>query len=421
MLLTVGALMAGEKGPTPEQLYQAITATQSLAQKVPNQPWPYLAQCEIATRLGQTSALEQCGNQLQRLSPASANLRGTGSTVMATHTHWFVWMAWLTLALACAVTAMHALASVIFRARRRSAVHLTQLILVVLGLCTPSRVVSQSAAARTVSGSTGSKPADLGRAPINDKDPEGSVPTPQQRDADPLNYAYFVMDVTARAEKAVKQEDYKTAVRYFRALVKAVPNRSIGYAKLCKAYEALGDWPNALENCRIALAHDGVTDGDYARYAHLLMEHKTRLAVTDVQDLDAIVQQLRTATPHSNTGDVVECEVGLKLHDKQRLQRCTANLVASAPSDPKTLSFQWAYSVERGDYAGAKALLERLKQTAISPKALQKMEEATSLARPWWKRALRSWWALSVLVLIVLAAAITLMSRRHQQQPATAK
>ena len=130
------------------------------------------------------------------------------------------------------------------------------------------------------------------------------------------------------------------------------------------------------------------------------------------------MQHLRTELPNDNLPELVDCEIGVKLHDKPRLQRCTAMLAATAPSDPKTLSFQWAYAVERKDYARAKALLERLKQTAISPQALRKMEEATSLARPWWKRALVSWWTVVVVFVIAVFAATRL--RRHLQ-PATAK
>ncbi len=419
MVAIVRPLMAAEHGPSPEQLREAIMITQALMQKVPNQKWPYVAQCEIAKGLGQLNALTSCDEQGQLSARERAKIKGAIGGVMVQRPRWYFWAAWLAVIAAGIATLLHAGWSATLKLPRRSATHFTWVFLVTCWLLVPSIAIGQLNNNRAAPGRPGATADNLGPVSINDKDPESSVPSPQQRDADPVSYAYFVMSVTERAENAFKRGDYTSALRYFSAFIKAVPNRSIGYVKLCTTYEAMGDWPHAVDSCRVALGHDGVTGQNYAKYAHLLLEHTPKLKPTDIQDLDAVVQHLQTSMPNDSLADIVDCEVGVKVHDKPRLQRCTAKLQVSAPTDTKTVTFQWAYAVERGDYAEAKSLLERMKQTAISPIAIERMEQATSLARPLWKRTLTSRWALIALALLVGVFGATVLKRRHQ--PAIAK
>ena len=413
MLAMVRALLSAKERPTSEHLYQALSISSSLMRKVPNQPWPHLAQCEIASRLENVSTMRLCDPTWSGWALANAHYDSVRGVTKIRRFHSLMWSAWLALTGICLATLIHAV-----RAKRRerrmprnrTIALLTSIIVVALF---PGVAFGQS----------GSVPqlGDVGAMPIDDKNPEGSVPTASQRDRDPLGYAYFVMDITGRAEKATKHGNHTQAVLYYRALVKATPNKSVSYSRLCSAYEALQDWPNALTNCRTALAYDGVKDVDYAKYAHLLMEHKPRVSSSEVQDLDAIVQQLRTEAPNGGVADLVECEVGVKLHDQVRLKRCTANLEVLGPNDPKTLSFKWAYAVERRDYAQAKSLLEQLRQTAISKKTLNSMEAATSLALPIWRRALTHSWLLAGFGTALVALALFFLARRQYQQPIAAK
>ena len=411
MLAMVRALMSAKNGPTPEQLFQAITITSSLMRKVPNQPWPYLAECAIASRLGPKNAEHYCDAKFSLWARTNLNYDPMLGLRKAQGSRFAMWSVWLVLGMLCVVTLIHALWSKL-RASSRHAVKAAALALPMLvagwhnvALAQPSRVPT---------------PSDLGTTPINEDDPASSVPSAAQRDRDPLGYAYFVMDISARAERATKHEDYKTAVLYLKALVKAVPNKSIGYSKLCAAYESLQDWSNALEVCRVALGYEGVKDSDYAKYAHLLMEHRAKLTAEEIADLDAIVLQLRSASPPSPAADVVECEVGAKLHDKIRLKRCTANLAARNPVDAVTLSFQWAYAVERGDYNDAKSLLTQLRQTTGNSSAIKRMEDATASALPFWKRPLRPA-TLAVVGGLAFFILLYIFGRRFVRQPIVAK
>ncbi len=246
MLAMVRAHLAAEHGPTPEQLREAVRATQALMHKVPNQSWPYRAQCEIAKRLGQVSAQTQCNNETVS---AQVELSGTRGSFMAHRPRWYIWAAWLALGAAGVVTLLHAVRSAFFKLPRRAVIHSTQVVLLASCFFAPAVVMGQSNDNRPGSGSQGPPSGDFASDKINEKDPESSVPSPQQRDADPLGYAYFVMGLTDRADRAMKHQDYKAAARYYKALVKAAPNHSVGYAKLCTAFEAMEDWPNALDSC----------------------------------------------------------------------------------------------------------------------------------------------------------------------------
>src|SRR3954470_19986691 len=72
---------------------------------------------------------------------------------------------------------------------------------------------------------------------IDEADPSRSIPAPEERDAAPLDFAYFLMNLSERAEAAEKQGKRDEQIAYLRALAAAVPNRSIGFSKLCAAFE----------------------------------------------------------------------------------------------------------------------------------------------------------------------------------------
>ncbi len=419
MLALVRALLAGTNSPTPERLREAIMVTQVLMRQFQNNTAPFIAQCEITRRLNSAGVQGQCDTTIGFLSPASQELTRVRTAMAVYRDPWFVWGAWLALTGLVAVTMIHAFLRPLFRPRHSAAMRLIQMSLLVLAFLAPTEVWAQPIVAPRMSDNPKTKPKDLGSLSVNEQDPERSVPTPQQRDADPVSYAYLVVAISDRAERAFKHEDYKAAVRFYKALVKAVPNRSVSYAKLCRAYEALEDWKSALENCGLALGFDGVTGQDYDEYARLTLEHKPKLQLADIQNLDAVIQHLRSALPESALADIVDCEVGARIHDQQRLLRCTTKLTAIAPSDPKTLTFQWAYAVDRGDYYGAKALLARLKQTPLGPSTIERMEQTTLSARPLWRRVLSNWWSLGVLALFLIA--LGALRLKWQRRPATAR
>ena len=78
-----------------------------------------------------------------------------------------------------------------------------------------------------------------------------------------MEYGYFVQDLLEGAELARKNGDYYLVVAYYRALVKAVPERAKSWSKLCEAYAIVNDHERAAKMCGTALSLPGVELQDY--------------------------------------------------------------------------------------------------------------------------------------------------------------
>ncbi len=418
MVASVHALLNSPIVPTPDNLYEAIIVAQTITRLLPNQVSFYAAQCEIAEQQRDWAFVEKCAAQIKHLAPDSSYSKRFQRAVRESRPSWPVWTLWHAVLVVLVFTLLHGLRSMILRVRAKSRfkTYVPGAVLIIIGTISSGPAFGQP----TVAPKTESKqPTAIGKWQVNDADPVSSVPTPEQRDSNPLSYAYFIMDLTGRAEKAVRLGDHQSAVKYFSALAKAIPDRSIAYTRLCTSYAALGDWKPALESCRTALGLGGVTDQDYRNYAELVVQRKHDFGKADVTDLDEIVKHLRQNLPNSSAADEIECELGLKVKDSARLRRCTQNLATRLPNDQKTLTYQWAFAVMRKDYPAASQLLARLKKTNAKPEVIRKMVEITQTAQPWWRRALHNWWALVVSLLVILAFgfAITKVKRTRQSAP----
>jgi hypothetical protein len=288
---------------------------------------------------------------------------------------------------------------------------------------------------------------------IDDQDPESAVPTWDDAMKQPLQMGYWVMLVSERAQKAVKAGDHAKAVKYYRALAKAVPDRSTGYAKMCEEYEALGDWKLAVDSCQAALTKKGVTAKDSIRFVRMLLQKQERLVATEIADVDAVIAHLDTELakpPAPAEGEParvfdpvqrkqeerenrilvnqLRCELGLLLEDTQRLEACSSALAADAPRDPRTISFSWALAVARSDFGEAERLIDVARSAGINETAIETMqgrliverENRTVLGRI--KRASSDarFWGASALVL-GLAAIAAEISRRRRLRPRTVR
>ena len=97
------------------------------------------------------------------------------------------------------------------------------------------------------------------------------IPSEAERNADPLEFGYWIQDVAAKAARASKNGDHLTAARLYGALGKAVPDRAVNFVKMCEEYEALGDLAKAADACGDALLRDGARVSDYSRFVHLML------------------------------------------------------------------------------------------------------------------------------------------------------
>jgi hypothetical protein len=212
---------------------------------------------------------------------------------------------------------------------------------------------------------------------IDDADPSASVPDLAEATKDPVQFGYLLMDLAERADKATERKDYATAARYYKALIKAAPQRSVGYSKLCGAYTGLNDLANARESCYEALFHDGTHPIDYLRYLRLLLDSKPELGADDVKQADGVFAHLSEQKVEFPEVYQLECDVALRIKDVHRLENCTKALTAGWPDDPKTITYQWSLALQKKDFPTAEKLVQRARATSMGPAGVEQMESAT--------------------------------------------
>jgi hypothetical protein len=258
---------------------------------------------------------------------------------------------------------------------------------------------------------------------IDDDDPERAIPSPQNTVRNPLQMGYWTMLMADRADAASKRGDHAAALKYYRALAKAVPDRAVGFLKVCASYEALGDWKNAVANCRAALGKGGATVEDHARFVRLLLAKHGALDATEVADAEAVIGHLDEVLATATVGATLlvhqlRCELGVRLEDVHRLEACTRSLAALAPNDPRTITFDWTLAMMRRDFDAAEGLVARASRVGLPEAAVDRMASKLRLERehgPLWTRASRDprAWLVAAGLLAALAAAAALIARRR--------
>jgi hypothetical protein len=258
----------------------------------------------------------------------------------------------------------------------------------------------------------------LSKYTIDESNPESSVPTTAQRDENPVEYGYFIMDLGDHAQWAVRDGDHKKAALLYRALAKAVPDMAVGYVKACEEYEALKDTESAIGNCGAALSMKGTTLADYSHYARLVLQKKA-LTPADLANLDSVVQHLKDNQAEPVALDI-ECTLGAHEGDVGRLQDCAPKLAALAPGNPKALLYQWALAIQRKDFRAAEHFLAEAKSNSAAKEQVAQMERATVSAMPVWRRGLRAFrdWRVGAACSVTLALGLSfLLLRRREVRP----
>ena len=417
MRAAVAALMSSPK-PTVDELAQALLYADRAIDTSPALPAGYAANCDIAYRLGDAARLAKCQQDLARVAPthyetARAARMNVSEMPMSAK---LVWGGLLVLSL---FTLVH------FIARKRAnggwragARGAARVVLTLLVLCVPALAGAEdSASSKAPEGFHG-----LSKWPVSSSDPQSSVPTHEQRDSDPVQYGYFIMDLADLAGMAIKRKDYAAAGRFYEAAAKASPETAVGFRKACQYIELGGDAQRALGFCRGALGAQGVTTSDYVRYADMLFSQPAALTPEQLEDLRGIVDHLRTAGAPEPAANV-ECDLALRTDDYKRLENCVRVLHAVATNDPKTLSFAWTLALHRGDIAEAQRLVAEAKKTAMKPEGIQTMEQVTQAEARLPRRLARNWITLlgGSLAALGLGVGLIIASKRRSQPLASSE
>jgi len=212
---------------------------------------------------------------------------------------------------------------------------------------------------------------------IDPANPEASIPSPHDRDRNPLEFGYLLQDLLERAEEARKAKDWSAVIRYYRAVAKAVPDNAKGWSKLCEAYEIANDRERAIIACRYAIDRPAAELQDYVRYVHLILLRPAPLSAEARQELAQVLDHLDTQPEVKAAASHLRCEVAVKLADVAQLQTCTQSLAALAPDDPKTVVFQWTLATMKGEKQRAQELLVRARAVGVAQEGVARMEAVT--------------------------------------------
>jgi tetratricopeptide (TPR) repeat protein len=353
----VHALVDGRSAPTTDDLLEALALTSFESRRSPGMSTPAAMACDIAASVGDGLMLQRCAEELERIAPDDPETKRATKLLASQCPAWRFWAGWLAIAAAGTLTMGHALRRVAVRTRGRRT-----------GMAMALLVATMPLVARA-----DEQPATgwLSRWKIDDDHPENSIPSEKERNAEPLEFGYWLQDVVLKAERATKRGDHAAAVKFYLALAKAVPDQAVSFVKLCEECEALGDIDRATSSCADALLRNGVQVKDYTRFAHLVISKPGRLTDRETAALGQVIQHMKDDPAGREAVYDVECEVGVRTSNLAQLRECTAALAARAPEDKETLTYQWALAIQEGHFDQAEKLIERARSAGVSVEAME--------------------------------------------------
>lgn len=258
---------------------------------------------------------------------------------------------------------------------------------------------------------------------IDDADPESSVPMPEEAMRKPLHMGYHLMLLSERADAATARGDHVAAAKYWRALGKAVPDRSLPSARACKSFEAAGDYDSALQECRDALGKEGVTVEDNERFVSLLLRKTDPLSDTDIADVEAVAKHLHEQLD-GEQGELQQnlllCQLATRLSDAARLRACTSRLQALAPKAAQTFVFTWSLAMLEHDYESASSVIDDAKKASAADSIVSSMQSALRAATAQTAQRDESGWRprlSAVTGALALAALMLLAVYKLRQRP----
>jgi tetratricopeptide (TPR) repeat protein len=401
------ALIVGRELPTLSHVAEALMYVAPEHAKAPNHWVLSSAMCDIAERIGDVSMLKHCTSELERLAPDADETRQALALLNANCLPLRFWVGWLALGAAIVGTVAHALRRRTARVARKPLPAVAAA--VALGLLL--------GAAHTAHAQDKKPDGWLTSWPINEDDPESSVPDQKKRNDDPLQFGYWLQDVALKAEVYSKHGMHDKSIKFYRALAKAVPDKAISFSRLCNEYDALGDREKAVAACGDAIALPGVIQGDYAHYVNLVLAKTGPLTKQEEGFLGLAIESFKRDPNSHPLVDQLECEVGTRTSNVKMLEECTAALVASAPNDLQTIAFQWALAMQQGKLDEARWLLTRARALGEKDEGVQSMQRAIDSAAR--RRILHIGLIVLAAALLAAAAGITALhfARRRTATP----
>ncbi|HEY5147892.1 MAG TPA: hypothetical protein VII82_14055, partial [Polyangiaceae bacterium] len=410
------ALVTGPEPPRNMDLFVALSLVESQRRKSQGQD-PSLVgiDCDIAESVGDGNMLQECSAELNTVAPNDPDARRARALLAQRCPPWRFWTGWGLIAAAGLATAGDAAASS-RRRRTRGARAMAAGILAWAAIAAHGSLAHAETASLTATPPT-IPTGWLSKWPVKDADPVSSIPSNKDRDAEPLQFGYWIQDLIAKANHASKHGDHAESAKLWSALGVAVPDRAISFTRACDEYEALGDHDRAIDACGQALLRDGLTVDDYKRFVEVVLAKPGPLAPKETAALAQVLDHMKADDAGRPVALELECEVGVRTSNVKQLEECTTALNTTAPDDAKTISYKWALAVLENKFGEARKLIAAAKAKGIEGPGLENMERTTSEgARNYWRR-LALWLSCFVLVLVATGlAGRALASRRRAPQ-----
>jgi tetratricopeptide (TPR) repeat protein len=388
------AFLDGPAPTTDGNLYQAWLVVERARKNPLGRVTAAATTCDLAETIGDGIMLQECQGLLARIAPNDPATERASAALRAFGPRPSFWMGWGTVLAAVVVTLVDAVRRLRLRTRPGTAAAL--LFLSLLGASATARAEDRPASAK-----------GLSKWPVSLEHPEDGIPSEAERDADPLQFGYWIQDVAATAERKSKEGDHRTAAMLYAALGKAVPDRAVSFVKMCEEYEAIGELAQAADACGQALLRDGVHVVDYTRFVHLMLGKPGELREKDLSALAAVLGHMKEDPAGREAATDLECQIGAKTSNVLQLRECTAVLAAQAPDDPKTVTYLWALAVAEGRFDDARKLGAQARAAGVSDDAVVAMGRATAS-----NQARHRWSVVALFAAVIFVAGIAFVSRK---------
>jgi tetratricopeptide (TPR) repeat protein len=359
----VRALVDGPTPPGPLQLFQSVAIVGIERSVAPGSPNAAAMLCDIAASTGDEAMLKRYADELERIAPNDPEITRAEALLASACPPARFWTGWLLIGLAAIGTVVHALRRRLLGRRRVAGA--VAIATVLAALCTGERAARADDMPQPSSGW-------LSKWKVDDAHPEASIPDEKARNADPLQFGYWLQDLSLKAEWSSKHDHHEAAARYYAAMGIAVPDRAIPFSKLCDEYETMGDLKKATNACGDALSRSGVTLHDYAHFVHLVLDKAGAPTDKEASALTNVINQLKQDPAAKDVTADLECEVAARTGSVPMLRECTSALTLSAPNDPKTLRSRWVLAIQEHKFEEARDVIEQAGSLGMPTDAMVK-------------------------------------------------
>jgi tetratricopeptide (TPR) repeat protein len=406
MRAMVSALVEGPTLPTVSDFLQALAVVSVERHRSPGFAAPLAAACVIAGSIGDGIMLEHCLGQLKKADPNDPEVPVASALLESRCPPARFWTGWLAIAAATLLTMAHALWARVARSRGAAAAAATGGALALLAFL-PRTAMAAEGEERPQSGW-------LSQWPIDKDSPEKSVPSEKERNANPLQFGYWLQDLALKAEHASKKGDHDQAIKLYRAMAVAVPEAAVSYIKLCDEYEAVGDLESARKSCGSALMHDGAKVKDYTRFIYMVLAEPGRIRPLELAAVSKVLEHMKADPEGRAAAEELECDVGERTSNVAQLRECTAALMARAPESPKAVHSKWALAIEEHRFSDAR---DDIDHAAFLGARVDGMKKATDAREKQWILRLTLMGVSALLFLAAIAFGVRAILQRRRGRP----